>query len=157
MVKKGFSLDKIVCNITEETLLSRGLEHLSGTFVEFFSLDTFDAGPTSNHTCPSDNRVQHDCMGVDNHIFQNDRVFDTSAISNFNLCTDSDIWSDHGARMDLSWGVDADQAFNLVLVDSSGFRQNLFLHGLVVFHVEFLGSEKLVNMVDSHPKIYVFV
>ena len=39
----------------------------------------------------------------------------------------------------------------------SRLRQDRAQHGLVVFHVELLGAEKLMNVVDPQPEVLTLV
>ena len=70
----------------------------------------------TNDTRPSDDRVENDCVRMDNHVLEDDRVFDSGAVAHLNLCSDSDVWSDPSTWMDLSRWVYADQALDLVRI-----------------------------------------
>ena len=89
---------------------------MSGTRLSFLILDALDSRPATNDTRPSDDRVENDCVRMDNHVLEDDRVFDSGAVAHLNLCSDRDVWSDPCTWMDLGRWVYADQALDLVRI-----------------------------------------
>ena len=140
---------RVFSEIWKKTLLCCSLKDLGGSSLSLFSFDTFNSGPTTHDTCPSDNRVEHYSVWVNNHIFKNDGIFYSSTIADLNLRSDSHIWAYFSSWMDFSRRVNTHDTFDLMRIQIFGFGQNHCIYRLVIVHVEFLSLKKFIDVVDA--------
>ena len=141
IVKEMFSHHSTLCYVRQKTLLGCCLEDLGRSTYSLIIHNSFNSCPAPHNACPPNDWVEHYCVRMDNHVLKDDWVFYASAVTYLNLSANGHVRTDLSSSMDFSWGVDADNALDLVRVDVSWLGQNHRLHWLVVIHIVFLCLE----------------
>ena len=92
-------------------------------------------------------------MRVHYSVLKDNRVYYADPIRYFSMSPDSYIWPDFGPGVDLSRGVDADQAHYLLGMHCQGMCQYVFIYLLIVIEIYLLHVQDLLCLFDLLPEM----